>query len=147
MTLRPSPGKRGRCSTHRPPPSLLDPVLPRPRDPRTTNRTLPQKTGISWMPQKSWCKQRLATTQNNPESNSSSNSESTKSNNSTARELKRRWTQNESPDDIRDFTPQPDRPRLPSGEWYMPDLNNTSLSTVMEYGSRMESGRYLFQFS
>ena len=28
----------------------------------------------------------------------------------------------------------------------MPDLNNTPLSTVMEFGSRMESGRYLFQF-
>ena len=28
----------------------------------------------------------------------------------------------------------------------MPDLNNTSLSTVMEFRSRMESGRYLFHF-
>ena len=81
-----------------------------------------------------------------PESDSSSDSKSTKSNNSEARELNRQRTHNESPDDIRDFTPQPDRPRLPSGEWYMPDLNNTSLSTVMEFRSHMESGRYLFQF-
>ena len=63
----------------------------------------------------------------NPESDSNSDSESTRSNNSEARELNRRRAHNESPDNIRDFTPQPDRPRLPSGEWYMPDLNNTSL--------------------
>ena len=28
----------------------------------------------------------------------------------------------------------------------MPDLNNTPLSTVTEFGSHMETGRYLFQF-
>ena len=82
----------------------------------------------------------------NPDSDSNSDNESTKSSNSEARELNRRRTNNESPDDIRNFTPQPDRPRLPSGEWYMPDLNNTPLSTVMEFRSHMESGRYLFQF-
>ena len=82
----------------------------------------------------------------NPDSNPSSDSESTVSNGSEAREVRRRWTHNESPEDIRDFIPQPAGPKLPSGEWYMPDLSNTPLSTVMEYGSRMESGRYLFQF-
>ena len=81
-----------------------------------------------------------------PSSDSESTAESTKSNSSEAREIRRRWTHNESPDDIRDFIPQPAGPKLPSGEWYMPDLNNTSLSTVMEFGSRMESGRYLFHF-
>ena len=84
----------------------------------------------------------------NPDSDPPSNSESTRSNGSEAWEIRRRWTHNESPDDIRDFIPQPQPvgPKLPSGEWYMPDLSNTSLSTVMEFGSRMESGRYLFQF-
>ena len=80
----------------------------------------------------------------NPESDSSSDNESTKSNGSEARELNRRRVLDESPVDIRDFTPQSDKPKLPSGEWYMPDLNNTPLSTVMEFGSHMETGRYLF---
>ena len=84
--------------------------------------------------------------ESDPSSDSESTAESTKSNSSEAREIRRRWTHNESPDDIRDFIPQPAGPKLPSGEWYMPDLNNTSLSTVMEFGSRMESGRYLFHF-
>ena len=82
----------------------------------------------------------------NPYSDRPSNSESTKSNSSEAREIRRRRTHNKSPDDIRDFIPQPVGPKLPSGKWYMPDLNNTSLSTVMEFGSLMESRRYLFQF-
>ena len=82
----------------------------------------------------------------NQDSDPPSNSESTRSNNSEAREIRRQWTHNEAPDDIRDFIPQPVGPKLPSGEWYMPDLNNTSLSIVMEFGSCMESGRYLFQF-
>ena len=81
-----------------------------------------------------------------PDSNPPSDSESTVSNGSEAHEIRRRWTHNKSPDDIRDFIPQPAGPKLPSGEWYMPDLSNTPLSTVMEYRSRMESGRYLFQF-
>ena len=82
----------------------------------------------------------------NPDSDSNSNNKSTKSNNSQAREFNRRRTNNECLDAIRDFTPQPDRPRLPSDEWYMPDLNNTPLSTVIEFGSCMESRKYLFQF-
>ena len=64
-TLRPSPGRRGGCTTHQPPPSLLDTMnLPRLRDPRMMIRTRAPKTGTSWMPQKLWCKQRLAMTQN-----------------------------------------------------------------------------------
>ena len=84
----------------------------------------------------------------NPDNDPPSDSESTRSNNSEAREIRRRWTTNEAPEDIRDFIPQtePIRPKLPSGQWYMPDLCNTSLSTVMEFGSRLETGRYLFQF-
>ena len=84
----------------------------------------------------------------NPDNDQPSDSESTRSDNSEAREIRRRWTTNEAPEDIRDFIPQtePVGPKLPSGEWYMPDLCNTSLSTVMEFGSRLETGRYLFQF-
>ena len=80
----------------------------------------------------------------NPDSDPPSDSESTRSNNSEAREIRRRWTTNEAPEDIRDFIPQTETvgPKLPSGEWYMPDLCNTSLSTVMEFGSRMETGRF-----
>ena len=82
----------------------------------------------------------------NPDSDPPSDSESTRSNGSEAREIRRRWTHNESPDDIRGFIPQPAGPKLPSSEWYMPHLSNTSLSTVMELRSRMESVKYLFQF-
>ena len=84
----------------------------------------------------------------NPDNDPPSDSESTRSNNSEAREVRRRWTTNEAPEDIRDFIlqPEPVGPKLPSGEWYMPNLCNTSLSTVMEFGTRLETGRYLFQF-
>ena len=84
----------------------------------------------------------------NPDNDPPSDSESTRSNNSEAKEVRRRWITNEAPEDIRDFIPEPEPvgPKLPSGEWYMPDLCNTSLSTVMEFGSRLENGRYLFQF-
>ena len=84
----------------------------------------------------------------NPDNDPPSDSESTRSNNSEAKEVRRRCTTNEAPEDIRDLLPQPEPvgPKLPSGEWYMPDLCNTSLSTVMEFGSRLETGRYLFQF-
>ena len=84
----------------------------------------------------------------NPDDDPPSDSESTRSNTSEAREVKRRYMTNEAPEDIRDFIPEPEPvgPKLPAGEWYMPDLCNTSLSTVMESGSRMENGRYLFQF-
>ena len=82
----------------------------------------------------------------NPDSDPPSDGELTKNNGSEAREIRRRLTHNESPDDIRDFIPQPAGPKLPSGKWYMPNLNNTPLSTVMEFGSCMESGRYLFHF-
>ena len=62
-----------------------------------------------------------------PSSDSESTAESTRSNNSEAREIRRRWTHNEAPEDIRDFIPQsePVGPKLPSGEWYMPYLNAT----------------------
>ena len=84
----------------------------------------------------------------NPDDDPPSDSESTRSNTSEAREVRRRYMTNEAPEDIRDFIPEPEPvgPKLPAGEWYMPDLCNTSLSTVMESGSRMENGRYLFQF-
>ena len=84
----------------------------------------------------------------NPDDDPTSDSESTRSNTSEAREVRRRYMTNEAPEDIRDFIPEPEPvgPKLPAGEWYMPDLCNTSLSTVMESGSRMENGRYLFQF-
>ena len=84
----------------------------------------------------------------NPDNDPPSDSESTRSNNSEAKEVRRRWMTNKAPEDIRDFIPEPEPvgPKLPSGEWYMPDLCNTSLSTVMEFGSRLENGRYLFQF-
>ena len=84
----------------------------------------------------------------NPDNDQPSDSESTRSDNSEAREVRRRWTTNEAPEDIRDFIPrtEPVGPKLPSGEWYISDLCNTSLSTVMEFGSRLETGRYLFQF-
>ena len=84
----------------------------------------------------------------NPDDDPPSDSESTRSNTSEAREVRRRYMTNEAPEDIRDFIPEPEPvgPKLPAGEWYMPDLCNTSLSTEMESGSRMENGRYLFQF-
>ena len=84
----------------------------------------------------------------NPDDDPPSDSESTRSNTSEAREVRRRYMTNEAPEDIRDFIPEPEPvgPKLPAGEWYMPDLCNTSMSTVMESGSRMENGRYLFQF-
>ena len=83
----------------------------------------------------------------NPESGSSSDSELSKSNGSEEEELNRRRGQDEGTEDIRDFTPQFIPPKLPSGEWYMPNLNNTPLSAVMKFGSFFDAtGRMLFQF-
>ena len=48
-TLRPSPGRRGRCSIHRPPlHQLQDHGILRPWYKPTTNRTRPPKTPTSW---------------------------------------------------------------------------------------------------
>ena len=84
----------------------------------------------------------------NPDNNPPSNSESIRSNNSEAREIRRRWTTNEAPEDIRDFIPQtePVGPKLPSGQWYMPDLCNTSLS-MFSNGVRVTLGNREIPFS
>ena len=42
----------------------------------------------------------------NPDNDQPSDSESTRSDNSEAREVRRQWTTNEAPEDIRDFIPQ-----------------------------------------
>ena len=82
-----------------------------------------------------------------PGSEPSIDSESTRWNSSEEWKFNSRILLNESADDIRNFTPRFEKAKLPSREWYMLDLNNTSLSKVMEFSSRFNvTGRYLFQF-
>ena len=95
------------CSIHRPP-LHLDPGLPRPQYPLTTNR-ITSTEDADFMDASEIVIQTDAgyDPELNPDSDPPSDSESTKSNNSEAREVRRRWTHNEAPEDIRDFIPQP----------------------------------------